>query len=199
MRRENESACRRALSPLWERAAMSFSLCRRVRGRRRRASPVPVVELPSSPLPRAGEGARNTAARNGTHVMKRYVKGLLARDVHHVLRRSDLAVGLAMLQAAKKSKPRLSAVEFAARFAIEKALLQCLCVVADLPSQGVPPQGRLPRRCKCLFAARRRDCAASCAGARAARHSRSDAGEYRRAGTCGAPMHAARIMHGGTD
>lgn len=56
--------------------------------------------------------------------MKRYVKGLLARDVHHALRRSDLTVGLAMLQAAKKPKSRLSAVEFAARFAVEKALQQ---------------------------------------------------------------------------
>jgi hypothetical protein len=62
--------------------------------------------------------------------MKRYVKRLLARDAAHVLRRSDLAVGIAMLQAAKKShaakkpKPRLSPVEFAARFAIEKALQQ---------------------------------------------------------------------------
>ena len=59
--------------------------------------------------------------------MKRYVKRLLARDADHVLRRSDLAVGLAMLQALlteKKPKPRLSPVEFAARFAIEKALQQ---------------------------------------------------------------------------
>ena len=59
--------------------------------------------------------------------MKRYVKRVLARDAGHVLRRSDLAVGLAMLQAsqaAKKPKPRLSPVEFAARFAIEKALQQ---------------------------------------------------------------------------
>ena len=57
--------------------------------------------------------------------MKRYVKRVLARDAGHVLRRSDLAVGLAMLQAsqaAKKPKPRLSPVEFAARFAVEKAL-----------------------------------------------------------------------------
>jgi hypothetical protein len=59
--------------------------------------------------------------------MKRHVKRLLARDADHVLRRSDLAVGLAMLQAsqaAKKRKPRLSPVEFAARFAVEKALQQ---------------------------------------------------------------------------
>jgi hypothetical protein len=59
--------------------------------------------------------------------MKRYVKRVLARDAGHVLRRSDLAVGLAMLQAsqaAKKPKPRLGPVEFAARFAIEKALQQ---------------------------------------------------------------------------
>jgi hypothetical protein len=59
--------------------------------------------------------------------MKRYVKRVLARDAGHVLRRSDLAVRLAMLQAsqaAKKPKPRLSPVEFAARFAIEKALQQ---------------------------------------------------------------------------
>jgi hypothetical protein len=59
--------------------------------------------------------------------MKRHVKRLLARDADHVLRRSDLAVGLAMLQALlteKKPKPRLSPVEFAARFAIEKALQQ---------------------------------------------------------------------------
>ena len=59
--------------------------------------------------------------------MKRYVKRLLARDAVHVLKRSELAVGLAMLQAlpaAKKRKPRLSPVEFAARFAIEKALQQ---------------------------------------------------------------------------
>ncbi|HSZ68418.1 MAG TPA: hypothetical protein VK825_19600 [Xanthobacteraceae bacterium] len=57
--------------------------------------------------------------------MKRYVKRVLARDAGHVLRRSDLAVGLAMLQAsqaAKKPKPRLSPVEFAARLAVEKAL-----------------------------------------------------------------------------
>ena len=59
--------------------------------------------------------------------MKRYVKRVLARDAGHVLRRSDLAVGLAMLQAsqaAKKPKPRLGPVEFAARFAVEKALQQ---------------------------------------------------------------------------
>jgi hypothetical protein len=56
--------------------------------------------------------------------MKRYVKRLLARDATHVLQRSALAVGLAMLQAAKKPKPRLSAVEFAARYAVEKALQQ---------------------------------------------------------------------------
>jgi hypothetical protein len=59
--------------------------------------------------------------------MKRHVKRWLARDAGHVLRRSDLAVGLAMLQAsqaAKKPKPRLSPVEFAARFAVEKALQQ---------------------------------------------------------------------------
>jgi len=59
--------------------------------------------------------------------MKRHVKRLLARDADHVLRRSDLAVGLAMLQALqaeKKPKPKLSAVEFAARFAVEKALQQ---------------------------------------------------------------------------
>jgi hypothetical protein len=59
--------------------------------------------------------------------MKRHVKRLLARDADHVLRRSDVAVGLAMLKALlteKKRKPRLSPVEFAARFAIEKALQQ---------------------------------------------------------------------------
>ena len=56
--------------------------------------------------------------------MKRYVKRLLARDADHVLRRSDLAVGLAMLQAAKRPKSRLSPVEFAARFTVEKALQQ---------------------------------------------------------------------------
>jgi hypothetical protein len=59
--------------------------------------------------------------------MKRYVKRVLARDAGHVLRRSDLAVGLAMLQASlavKKPKPRLDPVEFAARFAVEKALQQ---------------------------------------------------------------------------
>jgi hypothetical protein len=54
--------------------------------------------------------------------MKRYVKRLLAGDAGHVLRRSHLAVGLAMLAAAKKRKARLSAVEFAARLAVEKAL-----------------------------------------------------------------------------
>ena len=56
--------------------------------------------------------------------MKRHIKRLLARDADHVLPRSDLTVGLAMLQAAKKPKPKLSPVEFAARFAIEKALQQ---------------------------------------------------------------------------
>jgi hypothetical protein len=56
--------------------------------------------------------------------MKRHVKRLLARDADHVLRRSDLVVGIATLQAANKRKPKLSPVEFAARFAIEKALQQ---------------------------------------------------------------------------
>jgi hypothetical protein len=59
--------------------------------------------------------------------MKRHVKRLLARDADHVLRRSDLTVGLAMLkasQAAKKPKPKLSPIEFAARFAVERALQQ---------------------------------------------------------------------------
>jgi hypothetical protein len=60
--------------------------------------------------------------------MRRYVRRLFARDADHVLRKSDLVVGLAMLQAAQKHKtnvrPRLSPVEFAARFAIEKALQQ---------------------------------------------------------------------------
>jgi hypothetical protein len=59
--------------------------------------------------------------------MKRHIKRLLARDADHVLPRSDLIVGLAMLQAsqaAKKPKPKLNSVEFAARLAIERALQQ---------------------------------------------------------------------------
>ncbi len=40
------------------------------------------------------------------------------------LDRSDLAVSLAMLQAASKSKPKLIPTEYAARFTIEKALQQ---------------------------------------------------------------------------
>ncbi len=63
--------------------------------------------------------------------MKRHVKRLFARDADQVLTRSDLTVALATLEArikAKPGKPRLkpkqSPVEFAARFAIEKALQQ---------------------------------------------------------------------------
>ncbi len=56
--------------------------------------------------------------------MKRYVKRLLAGDAAHVLPRSDLTVGIAMLQAARKRKARLDPIEFAARFAVEKALQQ---------------------------------------------------------------------------
>jgi hypothetical protein len=43
---------------------------------------------------------------------------------HRIADRSDLAVSLATLKAAPKPKPKLRPVDYAARFAIEKALQQ---------------------------------------------------------------------------
>jgi hypothetical protein len=56
--------------------------------------------------------------------MKRRMNRVMDRDSDHVLDRSDLAVSLATLKAAPKPKPKLRPVDYAARFAIEKALQQ---------------------------------------------------------------------------
>jgi hypothetical protein len=56
--------------------------------------------------------------------MKRRMNRVMDRDSDHVLARGDLTVSLAVLQAAPKAKSKHKPAEYAARFAIEKALQQ---------------------------------------------------------------------------
>jgi len=56
--------------------------------------------------------------------MKRRINRVMDRDSDHVLARDDLTVSLAVLQAAPKTKSKHKPAEYAARFAIEKALQQ---------------------------------------------------------------------------
>ena len=74
------------------------------------------------------------------------------------------------------------------------ALLRRLRTVAALRAQTVPAQSRLPRRSASLPCSRARHRAAPTAGASAGGHFGGDAGEYRRARTRGAAVHAARFL-----
>jgi hypothetical protein len=111
----------------------------------------------------------------------------------------DFAVLSAMLKAGLRTKPKLRAIDYAKRFAREKLAqarryLRRVRAVAHLPAQGLPAAPRLRRRGERLPAPRARPRAASGAVARPAGHPRRDAAQYRRAGACGAAMHAPRPL-----
>ena len=150
---------------------------------------------------------RGCVARTGELAMTRHMKrGLdrimsrvMDRDTDHTLDRGDFAVSLATLKAAPKPKPKSRPVDFAARFAIEKALQQKRYCNAFALWRTCRHKSRRRRYAcdgdanTCLKQALGRVPAPG-AMARAGKHSESNAAQYRRSRVQGAAMHAGGFL-----
>jgi hypothetical protein len=77
--------------------------------------------------------------------MKRHPK----RETTSIVDRSDFTVSLATLQAAPKARPKQRPIDFAARFAIEKALQQRRYCDAFALWRSCPHK-ECRRRCRCV-------------------------------------------------